>query len=144
MTSPYPSQQSDLPRMIIIHKSLRKTGVQQTEIERRKCSERVQRNAKTFETMTQILRAVTGRQLAMKTLLSLAKCVAQAKQIKIDRAAIRMKTNLICWFCENVEIQSLVEKHDDVPLTPPEKPTEFDAFGEESDFLWWDRDSEEN
>jgi hypothetical protein len=138
------SQQSDVRDVTIIHRPPQKRFATQTVREQRRCAERVQQNQKLYETMNQMLFVVTGGQLTMKTLLPLAKHVANAKRIKIDRDAIRMKANLICWFCENVGIQSLDEKHDEMPVTTPEESPDIDSFLQDFESPWWNFDYEES
>jgi hypothetical protein len=88
-------------RVVIIRKKPRRVPLAQTQIDHDLCIQRRRCNGALYERMTQILGAVFGGKLTKQNLMDLAEKIAAQKQIKIDRAAKRMKEGLICWFCEN-------------------------------------------
>jgi hypothetical protein len=88
-------------KVVIIQKKPRPQPLAQTQIDHDRCIERRRCNAAVYDRMAQILNAVLGGKATKQNLMDLAEKIAAQKQIKIDRAAKRIKEGLICWFCEN-------------------------------------------
>jgi hypothetical protein len=62
--------------------------------------QRRQANAHLYEPMSNLLRQLTS-DFTRPQLLDIASTLGSRKGIRLDRGAMRQKTLLICWFCEN-------------------------------------------
>jgi hypothetical protein len=93
---------------------------------------RRQANAHLYEPMSNLLRRLTG-DFTRPQLLDVASRLGPKKGLRVDRGAMRQKTLLICWFCENFpelvhSIQSpLRHERAGEPVVGAE-PDDFDPF----------------
>jgi hypothetical protein len=72
----------------------------QRDKEQEELAHRREASARLYEPMSCLLRQLTGN-FTYSQLLELASRLGPQKRLRVDRGAMRRKTLLICWFCEN-------------------------------------------